>query len=131
MCLDSVGPNAYEFCAWCRLPVDDPDHFADEEHAMGAVDPFVPSSEGCRHVLSDGMETHVRLAFVAGRYEMQWLLPDRKVDIPESHDLAMRFPDFCRLLRKHPHQHLKNSASSQGRLLELRHDVPSAHEARL
>ena len=59
------------------------------EDAFGGGEPedaeFVPDPTGHDHILPDGVKTRVGLHLVHRHHRLEWCLPDRRLQVPETH----------------------------------------------
>jgi len=79
--------------------------------------PYVPSRDGYPHVLPDGVEVSVRLTLTCGRYQVEWRIPDRKVDIQADRNIAAKMPEFSRLSAVVPHRKISLTPAARGAFL--------------
>ena len=84
-----------------------------------ALAKFVPWEQGVEHVLPDGVSVQVRMELVSGRYEAQWKIPDRKIDIPDELDIMKVFPEFIKQCARLPHRVLTMTPAARGTFLPL------------
>ena len=70
-------------------------------------------------MLPDGVSVHVRMELVSGKYEAQWLIPDRRIDIPDELNVMKAFPDFIKLCAKLPHRVLTMTPTARATFLSF------------
>ena len=75
---------------------------------------FIPGADGYEHQLPDGVWVRVRLALTDGRYDVEWCLPDRRVDVPENRNILTRFPSFLKKCALLAHRQIVLSQQARG-----------------
>ena len=80
-------------------------------------EPFVPDQDGYEHQLPDGVWVRVRMALVDHRYQVEWCIPDRQVDIPGDRRILDRFPHFIKLCAQMPQREIVFTVGARGMFL--------------
>ena len=101
------------------------------QHVAGEDAPgeYVPSEEGILHELPDGVMVGCRMRLVCGRYETEWLLPNRDFEIPDH----LKMNNFTQRLTDktsgYPHLQLTMSqeAAARFRSAQTMFNVRCAH----
>ena len=77
----------------------------DDASTPPPVEPFLPDPEGSLHTLPDGVLVTVRLRFdyVKKKYVADWLLPDRRIEIPADNDIFKAAETLVEFPASRPH----------------------------
>lgn len=80
----------------------------DDASTPPPVEPFIPDSEGSMHTLPDNVLVTVRLRFdyCKRKYVAEWLLPDRRLDIPAHHDMFKAAEHLVEFTSNRPHMNI-------------------------
>jgi hypothetical protein len=113
--LGSVCRNIHTFRDFVKCDADEEEGLDDGEAPDQPI--HVPSAEGHMHTLPDGVEVPIRMVLVAGRYRVEWCLPDRKVDIPDDHNIAKRMPAFIAECALMAHRKISLTDAARGAFL--------------
>ena len=81
------------------------DEVPEEECAPPPSEPFIPDEEGSLHTLPDGVLVTVRLRFdrFKKKYIAEWLLPDRRLEIPADNDIFKAAETLVEFTASRPH----------------------------
>jgi len=76
--------------------------------------PYVPDVNGCSYTLPDDVITKVRLSYSAGRYRLEWLLPDRTMEVPDNLNVFERMKKFIKHGMQTPHRVITLTHEARG-----------------
>ena len=82
--------------------------FPEEACTPPPIEPFIPDEEGSLHTLPDGVLVTVRLRFdrIKRKYVAEWLLPDRRIEIPADNDIFKATETLVEFTASRPHMKL-------------------------
>ena len=89
----------------------------ESEAEAGELSDHIPNKNGYQHMLPDGVVVGVRMSFVKGRYQAEWCLPDRRLDIPDDKAISLKFPALVNTCAVAPHRVIRLSSAARGAFL--------------